>query len=412
MECPIAFDPLAPDQLRDPYPTYDELRATCPVHHVPDRDLHVVTRYDDVVAVLKDHETFSSQDSVRTSLAPFAPEVAAVLATGHPLSPTLTDSDEPMHRRLRGLVNRAFTNERVRALEPAVRAASERLVDAFAADGRAELIEQYGWPLPLQAIASILGVPDDEVDPLHGWSYDWLRLLQATDPIEDQVRCAESVVAMQRYFIDALDARLREPRDDLMTALLDAWREAEGDVDLVEAMRVPMNLVIAGHVTVTRAIGNGVRLLLDRPEAVTRMLADPDGAAAVVEEVLRLESPAQGLFRTVRRETRIGDVVLRPGDRVMVHYGAANRDPARFEAPADLEPDRDGLLRHVAFGKGIHVCLGAPLARMELRVALPMLFERLPGLRLDGPEEVAAVRDRIFFARGFSRLAVAWEPAG
>jgi len=406
--CPIHFDPLSPEQLADPYPTYSRLRDEQPVFYSAPHDMYIVTRYDDVLAVLKDHESFSSQNSVRSSLAPYAPEVTAVLAQGFPLSPTLTDSDEPLHRRLRGLVNKAFTNQRIAALEPSIRDISAELIDGFRDKGQADLIDEYAWSLPVRVIAEMLGVPGEDIASMHTWSYHWLQLLQATDPVEDQVRYAQSVVDMQHYFLDALEERRANPRDDLMSALLASWNDRNPDdtaMDMVEVMRVPMNLVIAGHVTVTRAIGNGVVLLCERPDVAARMATDPEVVSGVVEEILRLESPAQGLFRTVVREVQVGDAVLPVGARVMVHYAAANRDVAKFVDPQELDPHREGIQRHVAFGKGIHVCLGAPLARLELRVALPMLLERLPNLRLAG----AGDRDVIFFARGFRHLPVAWD---
>jgi cytochrome P450 len=251
-------------------------------------------------------------------------------------------------------------------------------------------------------------VPREDLADLHRWSYDWLRLQQATDSIDEQVACARSVVAMQRYFLEALRERAEEPRDDLMSDLVHAEIAGQQPLDEIEAMRIVMNLVIAGHVTVTRAIGNGVVLLLDHPSERERMLSDPGVVATAMEEVLRMESPAQGLFRTATRAVRIGGVDLPEGARLMVHYGSANRDEERFDEPARFDVGREDILRHVAFGKGIHVCVGAPLARLELRIAVPMLFRRLPGLRLHGPD--AAVRDTIFFARGFKRLIVDWDP--
>ena len=275
--CPIHFDPLAPDQLADPYPTYAQARAEAPVFYSEPHGLWVVTRYEDVIRVLRDHETFSSQNAVRSSLEPPPPEVAAVLSEGHPLSPTLTDADEPVHGRLRGMVNRAFTHQRVRDLEPVIREATAELIDAFVADGEVDLVERFAWPLPLIAIGDILGVPRADLENLHTWSYHWLKLLQATDPLEQQVEYARSVVRMQRYFLEALEERGREPRDDLMSALLAA---GEGELTLVEAMRVPMNLVIAGHVTVTRSVvrdpverGIEERQLVVEPGV--RVVADP-----------------------------------------------------------------------------------------------------------------------------------------
>jgi cytochrome P450 len=405
--CPIHFDPLSPEQLADPYPVYAQARAEAPVFYSEPHDLWVVTRYDDVVRVLKDHESFSSQNAVRSSLEPPPPEVAAVLAEGHPLTPTLTDADEPVHGRLRKMVNRAFTHQRVREMEPRIEAAAAELIAAFARDGEADIVERFAWPLPLMAIADILGVPRADLDDLHTWSYHWLKLLQATDPVEEQVEYARSVVRMQRYFLDALEERRDQPRDDLMSALLAAGSEGDDPLTLVEAMRVPMNLVIAGHVTVTRAIGNSVVMLLDHPDQLARLRDDPEVVNNAVEELLRMESPAQGLFRTTTREVEVGGVTLPPGTRVMVHYGSANRDDSRFEHAAALDVARDDVVGHVAFGKGIHVCVGAALARVELRIAPPALLRALPGLRLD-PERPPE-RDRIFFARGFTHVWVRWD---
>ena len=407
--CPIHFDPLAPEQLADPYPTYAAARAEEPVFYSEAHGLWVVTRYDDVIQVLRDHESFSSQNAVRSSLEPPPPEVAAVLSEGYALTPTLTDADEPVHGRLRGMVNRAFTHKRVRELEPAIHEATRELIDSFAADGRVDLIERFAWPLPLIAIGDILGVPRRDLDDLHTWSYHWLKLLQATDPVEQQVEYARSVVRMQRYFMKALEGRVREPRDDLMSALLDARVQDESELTLTEAMRVPMNLVIAGHVTVTRAIRNSVVLLLDHPDQLALLRDDPEVAANAVEELLRMESPAQGLFRTTTRAVAVGGVTLPKGARVMVHYGSANRDEARFPEAANVDLRRDGVIKHVAFGKGIHTCVGAPLARAELRIALPELLRRLPGLRL--AEGRPPERDRIFFARGFTHVWVEWAAA-
>lgn len=403
--CPIHFDPLSPEQLRDPYPLYERLRREQPVFYSPEHDLWIVTRYQDVLAVLREHTVYSSANAVQATMRPPHPEVAEVLGTGHPMRPTLTESDEPVHRRLRGLVSRVFTPKRVADLEPRLRQVTDDLIDSFAADGRADLIERFGWPLPLVAIAEILGVPQADTGRLHRWSYHWLRLLQATDPVEQQVEYARDVVAMQRYFLAALADRAAHPTDDLMSALAAVPDEPDG-LSPVEAMRVPLNLLIAGHVTVTRAIGNTVVTLLRNPDQLARLRHDPALAESMVEEGLRYESPAQGLFRTVTRDTELAGVRLPAGARVMVHFGAANRDQV-FDQAERFDLGRDIANRHLAFGKGIHACIGAPLARLELRIALPRLLERLPGLRLAGPG--ATERDVIFFARGFSRVDVVWD---
>jgi cytochrome P450 len=409
--CPVHFDPLAPEQLADPYPIYARLREESPVFHDVGHDLWVVTRYGDVQTVVRDPDTYSSENAVRTSVRPFPEPVRAVLARGWPLSPTLTDSDGDVHRRLRLLVSKAFTPKRIAAMEDRIRATTDELIDAFADDGHGDIIEKFAWHLPMIAITDILDVPREDVPRLHGWSYNWLRLLQATDPVADLVAYAEDVVAMQTYFMTALRERSGKGGTDFLSELLGA-RVAGGEpLTLVEAMRVPMNLIIAGHVTVTRTIGNGITTLLAHPDQLRAVLDDPALVPTMVEEILRYESPAQGLFRTVRTDTTLGGVDIPAGAHVMVHWGSANRDESAFDHPDTFDVSRDSMATHVAFGKGLHACLGAPLARLQLKIALPRLFQRLPGLRIAGGAD-SAVRDTIFFARGFTKLELEWDAPG
>jgi cytochrome P450 len=191
-----------------------------------------------------------------------------------------------------------------------------------------------------------------------------------------------------------------------MGALMAARSEADEPLTIPEVAGLPLDLMVAGHVTVTRAIGSALWALFRLPEVRERLL-DDEQAPAAIEELLRLESPAQGLFRLTTREVEVGGVTLPAGARVMVHFGSANRDACAFHDAAGFDPTRSDLSRHVAFGKGIHFCIGAPLARLELRIAVPLLLRRLPGLRL-APDAVPE-REDVFFARGFRRLEVEWD---
>ena len=237
----VTFDPLAAEQLDNPYPVYQRLRDDEPIFYAPEFDLWIVTRYEDVVAVTRDHETFSSKDAVRSSLDSPPPQVVEELARGFPVRPTLTDSDEPLHRRLRGLVNQAFTRKRVQDLAPELGASADELIDSFVAHGEVDLIESFAWPFPLMGIGDMLGVPRSDLSDLHQWSYDWLQLIQATDPVEDLVRYARSYVALQHYVREALEERRRNPMTDLMSALLAARSDGESPLSLDEAMWVPVS---------------------------------------------------------------------------------------------------------------------------------------------------------------------------
>lgn len=406
MSAELAFDPLDPAQREDPFPVYARARREQPVFYSRELDLWVVTSYDDVLAVLKDHRTFSSVDALRSRRGELAPGVQSVLAEGYAEMPLIIDVDPPLHDRIRGLVTKAFTPRRVAAMEPRIEGFARELLDGFAHEGRADIVERFAWPLPLMVIGDMLGVPREDLPQLHRWGLDWL-LLQQEGATDDHVRYARGYVEMQRYFVRALEARERDPRDDLMSALLDVRQSGEPSLTIPETAGVPLDLVIAGHVTVTRAIGSALALMFTRP-SVREHLGEPESAARAAEEILRLESPAQGLFRRTTRPVEIGGVELPEGARLMVHFGSANRDEAVFREADGFDPGRADLGKSLAFGKGIHYCIGTPLARLELRTVLPMLLRRLPNLRAAAEP---AEREDVFFARGFRKLVVEWDPS-
>ncbi|WP_405590852.1 cytochrome P450 [Streptomyces sp. NBC_01190] len=399
------FDPTSDSQLADPYPAYAQMRARCPVLHDQDRDIWVVTRHDDVARVVHDPGTFSSESAVRVTAGPESDQVKQVLAEGWSLTPNLTESDGEEHTRLRVAVNRVFTPRRVTELEPFVRATAEELIGRFAAAGRADIIEGYAWPLPLMVMARILGVPSEDVPLLRQWSSNWLKLSVGTGPEDERVEWARDVVTMQHYVM-ALLAETSGADDGSLISSLATYGE-EHRLDVVELMRIVMNLIIAGHVTVTRAIGNGLVSLLENPGQLAALRSGEASADAMVEEVLRYESPVQGLFRTVTQDTEIGGRHLVPGDRVMVHWGSANRDGSVIEDPDEFVLRGRPGRHQMAFGRGVHACLGASLARLQLRVAIPLLFDRLPGLRL-GPAD-SRTRERLVIARGFEELRLHWD---
>jgi len=405
--CPIHFDPTDPEQRADPVPTYRRLRAEAPVHYEVRFDLWVVTRYADVNAVIRDTETFSSEGAVTSAAAPLPERARAKLAEGHWPVTLLTQSDDPLHRTLRNLVQRAFTPRRVAALEPAIRERAQQLAGRFGDRGEADVVGEFAWELPIYVVGRMIGVPDGDVPKLHEWSDDLMMVLQATATPDELERHAAGVVAMQRYFAAALEDRLSARRDDLMSSLLADWEPEL--VPFEQVAQLPLNLIVAGHLTVTRAIGNGIWMLAGDPELARRLRTDTDAMGPFVEELLRLEAPAQGLFRTVTRDTELAGVRIPAGARVMIQFGAANHDESVFEEPDAVRLERANMSQHLAFGKGAHFCVGAPLARLELPVAFETLLAALPGLRRT---DVEPVRDPVFFARGFRELRVAWDPVG
>ena len=400
----IPFDPTTPEQRENPFDVLALARREQPVFHAPALDLWVVTRHDDVLAVLKDHRTFSSTGALKSSSAQLPAEVLEVLADGHPEMPYIIELDPPLHDRIRGLVARAFTPRRIDGLAPRIEEIASELIDELAPRGRADIVEAFAWPLPLRVLGELFGFPREDLERIHRWGLDWL-LLQQERPLEEQLEHARGLVQLQRYCVAAVEKRRAHPTDDLLGAMVAANDGASEPLDTVEIAGLPLDLMVAGHVTVTRAIGSTLQRLFEEP-ALRGHLLDPGRAPRAIEEILRLESPAQGLFRVTTREVELGGAVLPEGARVMAHFASANRDASVF-ADADVyRCERDDLGAHLAFGKGIHFCIGAPLGRLELRIALPMLIRRLANLR---PGPGGAEREAVFFARGFTSLDVEWD---
>jgi len=400
----VPFEPTTPEQRENPFDVLALARREQPVFHASALDLWVVTRHDDVLTVLKDHRTFSSAGALKSSSRELPAEVRDVLGAGCPEMPYIIELDPPLHNRIRGLVARAFTPRRIEALEPRIEALAAELIDELAPRGSADIIEAYAWPLPLRVLGELFGFPREDLEQIHRWGLDWL-LLQQERTLEEQRAHAAGLVELQQYCVAAVEARRASPSDDLLGAMVAANDVADEPLTTVELAGLPLDLMVAGHVTVTRAIGSTLSRLFAEP-ALRDHLLDPVLAPKAIEEILRLESPAQGLFRVTTREVQLGGATLPAGARVMAHFASANRDACVFAEPDAYRPERDDLGAHLAFGKGIHFCIGAPLGRLELRVAVPLLLRRLPGFR---PTTAQPVREPVFFARGFTSLEVEWD---
>ena len=271
----------------------------------------MVTRHEDVLAVLKDHRTFSSAGALKSSATPLPPEVRDVLADGVP--------GDAVHHRARSAAARPDPRARRarvhaaedRELEPRIEAIASELLDELAPRGSADIVEAFAWPLPLRVLGELFGFPADDLEQVHHWGLDWL-LLQQARPLAEQVAHAAGLVAFQRYCVAAVEDRMERPTDDLLGAMVAANEVAEEPLSAVEIAGLPLDLMVAGHVTVTRAIGSALDRAFAEP-ALRDHLLDPDLCARAIEEILRLESPAQGLFRVTTREVELGGAVLPAG---------------------------------------------------------------------------------------------------
>jgi cytochrome P450 len=373
------FDLLDPAVLGAPYDYYATLREQAPVHLTP-YGFWLISRYDDVLDVVRDPERFSSQ-----MLGPFAaepsPEVAAVLKDAYPGVPTLLTNDPPSHTRFRNLVNKAFTPKRVGQMEGQIRAIADDLVDQFVAAGEVELVSQFAVPLPLTVIADALGVDRADMPAFKRWSDDSVAPLSGLLTEERKVECAHSRVEMQRYMVARIDERRAERRDDLLSDLVHARLEVgEGQgapLTVSELLNVIEQLLVAGNETTTKLLTSGMLLLLEQPTEMAKVRADPALIPNLVEEALRYESPVQMLFRTTTTEVEVAGVSIPAGAACLVVYGSANRDDRHFPSGADFDVERANARTHLAFGQGPHYCVGAALARAEARIGFEVLLDRL-----------------------------------
>ncbi|TAK13107.1 MAG: cytochrome P450 [Anaerolineae bacterium] len=377
------FNPHDPAFLQDPYPAYTVLRAAGPAFFDEDSGLWCFLNHADVDALLRDRR-------LGRAISP-----ALMPESERPIDPpehepftrlnrhSMFDMEPPEHTRLRSLVHQAFTPRRVENLRAAVGALCSELLDAAAAMGGMDVIEDFAVPLPVAVIAELLGVPRGEYANLRRWS-EAIVAMYELDPTPETAR--QAVAAAQEFsdFLRRLAAlRRKDPQDDLFSAL--ALLNEEGHtLSEDELVATCVLLLNAGHEATVNVIGNGLWALLRHPEQMAALRNDPTLLPGAVEELLRWDTPLQLFRRWVLQDMDIHGIRLRPGDRVGLLLGAANRDPAVFARP-DAIDIRRGASPHLAFGAGIHYCLGAPLARLELNLAFAALLGRFSGLRLAGP---------------------------
>ena len=387
--------PITPDQLMtpavfaDPYPVYQQLREQTPLSYVIspgtipgiDEPLRpwALMKYDDVYSALRDHETFSSENR---RAGQFGPKLV------------LIQDDPPRHTRFRRLVNKAFTLKRVEALAPWITGVASELLDAVG-EGEVDVVQSYTIPLPVKVIARLLGIPGEDYITFKRWSDAFLAAVSM--PPEQR---AQNLMEMVAYFGQIAAARRAHGADDLITALVEAEVEGEALEDW-ELLGFCILLLIAGNETTTNLIGNILNILVDRPDLWRQAREDRSLVEPIIEETLRYESPVQRLFRITTREVELSGVKIPQDTDITIFYGAANRDPQAFPHPDEFRLDRD-LRNHVAFGMGIHYCLGAPLARIEAQISLNAFLDRFPVMQHGAAPAERQTATHIVF--GFRRL--------
>jgi cytochrome P450 len=372
----------SPAFIQDPYPLYRDLREADPVHWSERWGVWVLTRYDDTMAVLRDPTTYSNAQRFSSLLEQLPPTVQMeVDALRQHYASGLIQSDPPDHTRLRGLIRLAFTPRAIEAFRPRVQELVDGLLDRAEAQGRFDMVRDVAYRLPIVVIGQMLGVPSIDFDQFLRWNTDMVGLQATGGASEDHARRAAVAIAeIEAFFGEVVDDHRRHPKEDLISSLIAA--QDDGDqLTREELISTCVTLLLAGHDTTKNLVSNGTLLLLRDPTARAWFRDHPDGVATAVEEILRYESPIQRGWRRVAEDVELRGRSLKAGDLVYYMFGAANRDPDVFPDAERFDLERSQN-RHIAFGYGIHFCVGAPLARLEGSIALTTLFRRFPDIAL------------------------------
>lgn len=369
------------------------LRANAPVYWSEKTGAYIVTRFADVVHASKNNQLFCSGEGVLPG------RINAKIG--------MIDEDEPRHGEMRGLINRGFTPRMVRKWEEVFKQITDEALDAIAAKGECDFVEDIAVPLPLILIAEMIGIRREDRERFHQWSDAMISAQGNLDDPEIVAASGKAAMEYMTYVTEIIESRRKEPKDDLISILVQAKDEgvlvehasADDSVDDVydrdadhramnndELIKMSILLMVAGNETTRNGLSGGMQLLIENPEARQRLIEDPSKIPAAVEEMLRLVSPVLSFQRTATQDTELGGVPIAKGEKILMIYGSANRDENAFENPDAFDIDRKP--QHLAFGIGNHFCLGANLARMELRVAFEELLRRLPDMEYatDGPE--------------------------
>jgi len=403
----VNFDPFGEAYLADPYPAFAEYRHQQPVFYSPEHDYWVLSRYGDVRSALRDASTYSATNTL-TPIQPRTPQAAAILREGYRSVPTLTNTDPPLHTRARRLANDAFTPRMVAQLEGFIRDLAVRLIEERVHGGQAasvDIVRALTWELPALVIFKILGVPDADVPRVKAWGGNRLMFLFGHTDERTQTEVAEGMVAFWCFTEDLVRARTAIPRDDFTSELIGAT-DAEGQrLAPTEVATILFGLLLAGHETTTNLLSNAVRRLLEhRATAWEPMCRDPGLIPNAIEEVLRYDSPVVIWRRKTKQPVQLRGVNIPAEANLLLLLGSANRDANVFADPETFDILRPNAREHLSFGLGNHMCLGAPLARLEARVVLEELSRRRPDLQLI-PDQTLTFHPNIAF-RGPSSLAV------
>jgi cytochrome P450 len=414
MTTSLSLNPFTRDAVQDPYPVHAALRGEGLVF-VPEVDAWMASRFIDVEAILRDQENFTARNSAGGGGRLNDPELAAAYKKGYPMARTLMTADPPEHRWYRGMLGRKFMPKTVAGMEDYVSGVVNALIDDMPRDGRVDVVNYLSLPIPLTVFCGLANIPDDELPLITHFTTalnESFTFEIANLPRERELEVVETVVSFQNYILDKIAARRADPGDDLISMMTETVVKGLGDRTMTdtEMLSTVALLLNAGTETTMNLIGSMLNLLLQHPDQWRAVVEDRSLLQNTVDEALRLESPVQALFRHTKNEAAINGVTLPAGAKIAILYGAANRDPERWDDPDTFDIYRKDASKGLYFGSGEHFCLGAHLARLEGRVTLDVIADRLKGLRLAAGNDFQRRMNPL--TRGFTALIVEWDSAG
>ena len=401
------FYPFGGPFLADPYPQFADFVSNRPVFYDADLGYWIVSGYDDCRTVLRDHQRFSASNTLAPLVPPCAGAVAVLQQGGFRPIPTMTNVDPPAHTRTRRIAHMAFTPRRVAQMEEFIRGLARRFVAAQLTAGQADIVASLTWELPALVLFNVLGIASEDVETVKVGASKRLLFTFGRASEADQVEIAEGMASFWRYCEALAENRRANPLDDFTSDLVHTPDESGQPLTQQEVATILFGLLLAGHETTTNLLSNGLRRLLEHRESWEELCRDPSLIPGAVEEILRFDSSVIHWRRCTTEAVTLSGTELPAGANLLVSLGAANRDPTHFDDPDRFDIRRSNARDNLSFGGGAHLCLGAPLARLEVRVVLEELTAALPSLRLV-PDQTLEFPPIVAF-RGPKALHVAWD---
>ena len=400
------FTPLDADVLKCPHQFNARMRREAPIYRCPHTGMFFVFDYETIRRIAGDPETFSNKfGRAMRSEGDVDPRLVAEQRKGYPAVDTMLTEDPPVHRRYRGLVNQAFTARRVATLEPDITKIANDLVDTFIDAGRCELVGAFCGPLPMTVIADQLGVPRSDLGLFNKWSDAFVAQLSRMASPDEELEAVKLIVEYQHYFAKRLEERKHERKDDIISDIVHARLDGERPLDTAESLSIIQQLLVAGNETTTSAIAEGILLLMRNPDQLAMLQNDPSLIPNLVEEVLRLSTPTANMWRVCVKDTEVNGTKIPAGSMIQIRYSSADRDEAVFEGAEAFDVMRKNARQNVAFGYGVHMCIGASLARKEMEVAFRVLLGRMENFSLDCAEDELVYPPNVLL-RGLASLPI------